>query len=100
VSYCIPGSVGPQSAALASQFRPAGQERAPKSATQHTLIVTCKLARQNDNTIIEMENRIYIKDWLELKPYEKQTLTDSYYLKICNDVKKAIDWHSAVLKGY
>ncbi len=37
-----------------------------------------------------MENRIYIKDWLELKPYEKQTITDSYYLKICNDVKKSI----------
>ena len=37
-----------------------------------------------------MGNRIYIKDWLELKPYEKQTVTDSYYLKICNDVKKSI----------
>ena len=37
-----------------------------------------------------MDKRIYIKDWLELKPYEKQTVTDNYYLKICNDVKKAI----------
>ncbi|MCD6598123.1 MAG: DUF3843 family protein [Bacteroidales bacterium] len=37
-----------------------------------------------------MEKRIYIKEWLELKPYEKQTLTDSYYLKLCNAVKHAI----------
>ncbi|MDD3919528.1 MAG: DUF3843 family protein, partial [Candidatus Pacebacteria bacterium] len=37
-----------------------------------------------------MNKRICIKDWLELKPYGKQTVTDSYYLKICNDVKKVI----------
>lgn len=37
-----------------------------------------------------MDKRIFIKDWLELKPYKKQTVTDSYYLKICNDVKKVI----------
>ncbi len=37
-----------------------------------------------------MNNRIYIKDWLELKPYDKQTATDGYYLKICNEVKTAI----------
>lgn len=37
-----------------------------------------------------METRIYIKDWLELKPYEKQTATDSYYLNICNEVQRAI----------
>jgi hypothetical protein len=37
-----------------------------------------------------MVNRIYLKDWLELKPYTKQTSTDSYYLKVCNDVKKVI----------
>ncbi len=34
--------------------------------------------------------KIFIKDWLELKPYEKQSKTDGYYLKICNDVKRAI----------
>lgn len=34
-----------------------------------------------------MEKRIYIKDWLRLKPYIKQTKTDIYYLKICNEVK-------------
>jgi len=37
-----------------------------------------------------MDKRIFIKDWLELKPYEKQTATDSYYLDICNDVKKVV----------
>ncbi|MCK4663070.1 MAG: DUF3843 family protein [Bacteroidales bacterium] len=37
-----------------------------------------------------MKKRIYIKEWLELKPYEKQTVTDSYYLKLCNTVKHAI----------
>ncbi len=37
-----------------------------------------------------MDKRIYIKDWLDLKPYRKQTVTDSYYLKICNDVKTVI----------
>lgn len=35
-------------------------------------------------------NRIYINDWLELKPYENQTLTDNYYLKICDNVKQAL----------
>ena len=49
-----------------------------------------------------MDKRIYIKDWLELKPYEKQTLTDSYYLKICNDVKRAItsNKQSFILQAY
>ncbi|MDF1548447.1 MAG: DUF3843 family protein, partial [Bacteroidales bacterium] len=35
-------------------------------------------------------DRIYIKQWLALKPYEYQVKTDSYYLKLCNEVKKAI----------
>lgn len=49
-----------------------------------------------------MMKRIYIKDWLELKPYEKQTVTDSYYLKICNEVKRAITTNkqSFVLQMY
>lgn len=38
-----------------------------------------------------MSKRIFIKDWLELKPYEKQTVTDSYYLRISNEAKKAIE---------
>ena len=33
-----------------------------------------------------MKNKIYIKDWLSLKPYEKQVATDSYYLSISNKV--------------
>lgn len=37
-----------------------------------------------------MDKRIFIKDWLELKPYEKQTVTDSYYLNLCNEIKKII----------
>ncbi|HET9056089.1 MAG TPA: DUF3843 family protein [Chitinophagaceae bacterium] len=49
-----------------------------------------------------MDKRIYIKDWLELKPYGKQTVTDNYYLKICNDVKKVITTNkqSFVLQRY
>lgn len=37
-----------------------------------------------------MKERIYIKQWLELKPYEKPTITDGYYLKLCNDIKKKL----------
>lgn len=37
-----------------------------------------------------MQKRIYLKDWLKLKPYEKQTATDFFYLKICNEVKQTI----------
>lgn len=49
-----------------------------------------------------MDKRIYIKDWLDIKPYEKQTITDSYYLRICNDVKRAlwINKQSLVLQKY
>ncbi|MBN2775194.1 MAG: DUF3843 family protein [Prolixibacteraceae bacterium] len=37
-----------------------------------------------------MKNRIYIKQWLELKPYSKQTLTDNYYLNLSNKIKKVL----------
>ncbi|HOH23017.1 MAG TPA: DUF3843 family protein [Bacteroidales bacterium] len=37
-----------------------------------------------------MKNRIYIQDWLELKPYAKPTAVDDYYLKLSNDVQKVI----------
>ena len=37
-----------------------------------------------------MNKGIYIKDWLLLKPYNRQTSTDSYYLKLSNEVKHAI----------
>ncbi|MCG8309075.1 MAG: hypothetical protein MI975_16905, partial [Cytophagales bacterium] len=37
VPYCIAGFGGVPTPDLASSFRPRGQERAPKSATQHAL---------------------------------------------------------------
>ena len=36
------------------------------------------------------KERIYIKQWLDLKPYDKQTPTDSYYLKLSNEIKQSI----------
>ena len=41
--------------------------------------------------------KIYIKDWLQLKPYTKQVKTDSYYLELCNNVNSAIANHTAFL---
>ena len=38
----------------------------------------------------KLKNRIFIQQWLDLKPYNKQVATDSYYLKLCNEVKHAI----------
>lgn len=35
-----------------------------------------------------MKGRIFIKDWLSLKPYRNQTTTDLYYLKISNRIKE------------
>ena len=47
------------------------------------------------------KNRIYIKDWLELKPYEKQTTTDAYYLQLSNKVKdKLINNHYDIISHY
>lgn len=37
-----------------------------------------------------MNKKIYLKDWLLFKPYNSQTPTDSYYLKLSNDVKFAL----------
>jgi hypothetical protein len=37
-----------------------------------------------------MKQKIFIKQWLELKPYNSQTSTDSYYLKLANDIKKSL----------
>jgi len=48
-----------------------------------------------------MKERIYIKEWLELKPYEKQTITDGYYLRLCNEIKKKlISNHYDILSEY
>ena len=38
----------------------------------------------------KLKQRIYIQQWLDIKPYDNQILTDSYYLKLCNDVKLSI----------
>ena len=38
----------------------------------------------------KQKDRIYILEWLELKPYTKQVVTDSFYLNLCNEVKHAI----------
>lgn len=35
-----------------------------------------------------MGKRIYIREWLELKPYEKQIVTDVFYLNLSNAVKE------------
>lgn len=50
----------------------------------------------------KIKEKIYIKRWLDLKPYESQTSTDGYYLKLCNDVKKSIitNKHSFALQIY
>jgi len=37
-----------------------------------------------------MKKRIYIKDWLDLKPYRKHAVTDSYYLQLANEVKTSL----------
>ena len=49
-----------------------------------------------------MNKRIFIKEWLELKPYSKQAITDSFYLKVCNDVKVALttNKHSLISPMY
>ncbi len=38
----------------------------------------------------QINTRIYIKDWLLFKPYDRQAPTDSYYLKLSNEVKTAL----------
>ncbi len=38
----------------------------------------------------KLKERIYIKQWLDLKPYNNQVPTDSYYLKLCNEVKQSL----------
>lgn len=44
-----------------------------------------------------MDNKIYLKDWLEFKPYKKQTKSDFFYLRVCNDVKKVISTNKYAL---
>jgi len=44
-------------------------------------------------TMSKQKERIYIQQWLELKPYDKQVKTDIYYLGLCNEIKNAILTH-------
>lgn len=37
-----------------------------------------------------MARRIFIKTWLQLKPYTQQTATDAYYLQLANDLKSVL----------
>lgn len=47
------------------------------------------------------QKRIFIKEWLELKPYENQTKTDSYYLRIANKIYRQFSHpDSAILNMY
>ncbi len=52
--------------------------------------------------IVMKQKRIYIQQWLDFKPYQAQTSTDAYYLKLSNEVKHAIttNTHSLVLQSY
>lgn len=43
-----------------------------------------------------MKKRIFLKQWLELKPYNKQTPTDVYYLDLTNQVNKILDSYKLV----
>ena len=38
----------------------------------------------------KLKERIYIKQWLDLKPYDTQSSADSYYLRLSNMVKQSI----------
>jgi len=51
---------------------------------------------------MKTKNRIHIQQWLDFKPYEKQSPTDGYYLKLSNEVKYAIanNTQSLVLQMY
>jgi hypothetical protein len=44
-----------------------------------------------------MQNKIYIKQWLELKPYNKPRVTDSYYLKLSNEIKNSFFYPETML---
>lgn len=39
----------------------------------------------------KLDTSIYLKDWLLIKPYLRQTPTDFYYLKLSNSVKNVIE---------
>jgi len=49
-----------------------------------------------------MKQNIQIKQWLDLKPYDKYKKTDSYYLKLSNTVHHALikNTHTLVLRNH
>jgi len=48
-----------------------------------------------------MGKRIYLDEWLKLKPYNKQVVTDAYYLQLSNKIKDIlIKYHWNVLTKY
>lgn len=47
-----------------------------------------------------MSNKIYIKDWMAIKPYKTQTNTDLFYLQTTNKVHKFIDGERAYLSEF
>lgn len=40
---------------------------------------------------MKKSKKIYIQEWLSIKPYDKQVKTDSYYLKLSNDIKSILE---------
>ncbi len=63
--YCIAGFGGVQAAALASSFRPAGRERAPKSATQHAPTVGRNLPRRQ-----KLISQVYLLKYIWVKYFK------------------------------
>ncbi len=45
------------------------------------------------------KNRIFLNDWLELKPYQNATITDSYYVKLTNELKSKLDAKDILVLG-
>jgi len=63
-------------------------------------LLTCRIIYENE-TGEDMDSKIYIKQWLELKPYSNHSKTDTYYLKLSNDVKNVlVKRGSSFLKKY
>lgn len=41
---------------------------------------------------MKAKDRIYISDWQEMKPYQSHSSIDLYYLSICNEISKELDY--------
>ena len=40
---------------------------------------------------MKKSDKIFINEWLSIKPYKKQVKTDYYYLKLSNDIKSILE---------